>query len=297
MNAGKVKLGIAPIGWSNDDMPELGGHIAFEQCVSEMALAGYEGCEVGRKFPKGPEVLLPALNLRHLRICNAWFSAYLTTRPLEQNISAFRAHCGFLNVVGAKVVGISEQGGSIQGDKSMPVFERKPVFGQTEWDLLFDGVRALSACAAEYGIALTYHHHMGTGVQTTEETRRLLDGTDPTDLGLLYDTGHFALSGEDPAAALEEFLPRVKHVHLKDVRADVAVRVRNNGMSFLDAVRAGVFTVPGDGSIDFRPIFDQLDRAGYTGWMVVEAEQDPAKANPLEYAIKGRRYISQNTGL
>ena len=297
MNPERIKLGIAPIGWTNDDMPELGGHIPFEQCISEMALAGYDGCEVGGKFPKSPEALLPALNLRRLRICNAWFSAHLTTRPLEANVAAFRAHCAFLNVVGAKIVGISEQGGSVQGDRAVSVFERKPVFGRPEWHLLFEGIRVFAGYAAEYGITLTYHHHMGTGVQTVEETRRLLEGTDSGDLGLLYDTGHFALSGEDPAVALAEFLPRARHVHLKDVRPAVAERVRNNGMSFLDAVRAGVFTVPGDGGLDFVPIFDQLDRGGYSGWMVVEAEQDPSKANPLEYAIKGRRYISEKTGL
>lgn len=297
MDAHRVKLAIAPIGWTNDDLPELGGEIPFEQCVSEMALAGYAGCEVGGKYPKNPDVLNAALALRGLRICNAWFSAYLTTESVEDNVTRFREQCVFLRAVGASVVGISEQGGSVQGNPDLPVFETKPVFGDPEWSLLADGIAVLARHAAEFGITLTYHHHMGTGVQTIEETRKLLEITDPDDLGLLFDTGHFAMSGEDPAAALREFLPRVRHIHLKDIRLTVADKARNNRMSFLDAVKEGVFTVPGDGDLDFEPVFRLLEESGYEGWMVVEAEQDPAKANPLEYAQKGRRYIREKTGL
>lgn len=297
MKAKDVRLAIAPIGWTNDDMPELGGEIPFEQCISEMALAGYSGCEVGGKFPRNPDVLNRALSLRGLSVCNAWFSAYLTTRPLGETVDAFRAHCRFLKSVGAKVAGMSEQGRSVQGDPAVPVLDSKPLFEEGEWKALTDGISVLAGHAAEFGITLTYHHHMGTGVQTIAETRRLLEETDPSELGLLFDTGHFAMSGEDPAAALEEFLPRVRHVHLKDLRRTVAEQVEREHMSFLNAVRAGVFTVPGDGDIDFAPVFGLLERGGYRGWMVVEAEQDPAKANPLEYAMKGRSYIREKTGL
>ena len=293
----KVRVAIAPIGWTNDDMPELGGEIPFEQCVSEMALAGYEGCEIGGKFPKDAAVLKRALDLRGLQVCNAWFSAFLTTRPLEDTVGPFRRQCGFLRSLGTSVIGMSEQGKSVQGDPKVSVHDAKPVFTDDEWTALTKGIHELAGHASEFGITLAYHHHMGTGVQTVEETRRLLESTDESELSLLYDTGHFAMSGEDPAEALEEFLPRVGHVHLKDVRRAVADRVRSEHVSFLGAVRAGVFTVPGDGGIDYGPLFKLLEDASYEGWLVVEAEQDPALANPLEYAMKGRRYIRETAGV
>jgi inosose dehydratase len=297
MDSNLVRLGIAPIGWTNDDMPELGGEIPFEQCVSEMALAGYEGTEVGGKYPKDPTALTSALSLRKLQVCNAWCSTFLTSKPIDFTVNAFREQCAFLRAVGATVVGISEQGGSVQGDPAIPVLKGKPIFDDGAWTSLADGIKILAGHAREFGITLTFHHHMGTGVQTAAETRKLLDMTDPDDLGLLFDTGHFAMSGELPVAVLEEFLPRVRHVHLKDLRPNIAERVRSEDLSFLDAVRAGVFTVPGDGSIDYAPIFSLLEGAGYKGWMVVEAEQDPAIANPLEYAMKGRAYIRNTAGL
>ena len=297
MDSNLVRLGIAPIGWTNDDMPELGGEIPFEQCVSEMALAGYEGTEVGGKYPKDPTALNNALSLRKLQVCNAWCSTFLTSKPIDFTVNAFREQCAFLRAVGATVVGISEQGGSVQGDPAIPVLKGKPIFDDDAWTSLADGIKILAAHAREFGITLTFHHHMGTGVQTAAETRKLLDMTDPDDLGLLFDTGHFAMSGESPVAILEEFLPRVRHVHLKDLRPNIAERVRSEDLSFLDAVRAGVFTVPGDGSIDYAPVFSLLEGAGYKGWMVVEAEQDPAIANPLEYAMKGREYIRDTAGL
>ncbi len=297
LDSNKVSVAIAPIGWTNDDMPELGGHIPFEQCVSEMALAGYAGCELGSQFPTDPAVLKRELSLRGLAVCNAWFSAFLTTPPLEETVNAFRRRCALLRGLGARVIGISEQGRSIQGRIDVPVYEAKPVFDEREWRALTDGIRTLAHHASEFGLTPVYHHHMGTGVQTVDETRRLLAETDPGDLSLLFDTGHFAMSGEDPAAALEEFLPRVAHVHLKDLRRNIAEKARRERMSFLDAVRAGVFTVPGDGDIDFAPLFDLLAHADYRGWMVVEAEQDPRRANPLEHAIKAREHIRTTAGI
>ena len=216
LNPDKVKLAIAPIGWTNDDMPDLGAENTFEQCISEMALAGFSGSEIGNKYPSDPAVLKPYLDIRGLQICNAWFSS----------------------------------------------------------------------------------HHMGTGVQTAEEIDRVMELTDPELVFLLFDSGHLTFAGIDPVPVLEKYARRVKHVHLKDVRLDVYNnRVVPEHMSFLDAVRAGVFTVPGDGDVDFKPIFDILDRTGYEGWVVVEAEQDPAKANPFAYAVKARKYIKEVAGL
>jgi len=293
---GTVKLAIAPIGWTNDDLPELGGEIPFEQCVSEMALAGFQGSEVGNKYPKDPAVLNKALKLRGLTICNAWFSSFLTTKPLKEVEKDFIAHRDFLHAVGARVIGAAEQGNSIQG-KPLPIFDAKPVYTKDQWKMVADGLNRLGQLAQEKGMQLTYHHHMGTGVQTAEEIDTLMEMTEPGLCDLLYDTGHLVFAGEDHLAVLKKWAPRIKHVHLKDVRPEVVARARKEKWSFLQAVKAGAFTVPGDGSIDFVPVFDALKKADYSGWWVVEAEQDPAKANPLEYAVKARTYIRSKAGI
>jgi inosose dehydratase len=292
-----VQLAIAPIGWTNDDLPELGGNIPFEQCVSEMALAGFTGCEVGNKYPRDPAVLNKHLALRGLTICNAWFSSFLTTKPYAEVEEAFIKHRDFLHSVGARVIGAAEQGYSIQGCQNLPIFAAKPNFTDGAWKHLCSGLNRLGERAAEKGMLLTYHHHMGTGVQTSSEIDRLMDGTDPERLGLLYDTGHLVFSGDDHLAVLRKWKDRIKHVHLKDVRMDILSRVKDRKLSFLTAVQEGVFTVPGDGDIDFVPVFEELKKVQYSGWWVVEAEQDPALANPLEYAIKARRYIRDKAGI
>ena len=291
-----VKLAIAPIGWTNDDLPELGGQIPFEQCVSEMALAGFVGSEVGNKYPKDPEVLNKALAMRGLTICNAWFSSFLTTQPYAEVEKEFIKHRDYLHAVGARVIGAAEQGHSIQG-LDLPVFDKKPTFTDDEWKRLAEGLNKLGERAQEKGMTLTYHHHMGTGVQTAAEIDRLMTTTQTGLLDLLYDTGHLVFAGEDHMAVLAKWGSRIKHVHLKDVRPAVVKKIKKEKKSFLSAVKAGAFTVPGDGSIDFVPVFEALKDLGYKGWWVVEAEQDPAIANPLEYAIKARAYIRQKAGI
>lgn len=294
----KVKLGIAPIAWTNDDLPELGGENTFEQCVSEMALAGYTGSEVGNKYPKDPAVLKPMLDLRGIRICNAWFSTLFTSEEAEVTYEAFIQHRDFLHEMGAKVIGCSEQGNSIQGtDKA--VFDHKPIYTEAEWQKVAEGMNHLALLAEEKGMKVCFHHHMGTGVQTPEEIDEFMNRTNDN-VYLLFDSGHLVYSEGDVAAAyevLEKHVNRTVHVHLKDVRMEEVARVKDQGLCFLDGVKNGTFTIPGDGVIDFDPIFDILDRAGYEGWMVVEAEQDPAKANPFEYAVKARKYIQSHTGL
>ncbi|AQX55603.1 myo-inosose-2 dehydratase [Priestia flexa] len=294
---GVIKLGIAPIAWTNDDMPELGGENTFEQCISEMALAGFKGSEVGNKYPRDVTVLKKALSHRRLEIASAWFSTYLTTKPLEETVSAFINHRDFLHAMGASVIVVSEQGRSIQGLMDTPLFDEKPQFTEDEWQRLALGLNHLGMLAKEKDMHIVYHHHMGTGVQTTSEIDRLMEMTDPELVHLLFDTGHLVFSGEDPLCILKKYLPRIKHVHLKDVRRDVVEAVKAKKWSFLQAVRQGVFTVPGDGSINFEPIFEQLADSDYTGWFVVEAEQDPAVANPFEYALKARQFIREKSGL
>ena len=282
----KVKLGIAPIAWTNDDMPDLGKENTFEQCVSEMALAGFTGSEVGNKYPKDPEVLKKALELRGVEICNQWFSSFLITKPFEEVEKEFRAQLAFLKAMGAKVIGASEQSYSVQGQLDTPIFGHKYEMNDAEWDTFCTGMNKLGKIAKEeYGIALTFHHHMGTVVQSLAEVDRMMENTDPEYVSLLFDTGHFTYCGEDPLEVV------------KDVRPEVVERVKKENMSFLAGVRAGAFTIPGDGCIDYDPIFKVLEDAGYEGYMVVEAEQDPAKANPLEYAIRARKFIAEKTGL
>ncbi|NRT91116.1 myo-inosose-2 dehydratase [Clostridium beijerinckii] len=295
LNTEKVKLGICPIGWTNDDMPDLGKENTFEQAVSEMALAGFKGTEVGNKYPKDVNVLKKALDIRNLQIASAWFSSFLTTKPYEETEKEFIAHRDFLHEMGAKVIVVSEQGHSIQGEMDTPIFDEKYYFNEEEWKLLADGLNKLGRLAEDKGMKIVYHHHMGTGVQTTDEIDKLMSMTDENLVYLLFDTGHLVYSGENPIAILNKYANRIKHVHLKDIRADVLEKVKKEKMSFLMGVREGSFTVPGDGCIDFEPIFKILDENNYEGWILVEAEQDPAIANPFEYAIKARKYIKEKT--
>ncbi len=294
----KIRLGIAPIAWTNDDMPDLGAENTFEQCVSEMALAGFTGCEVGNKYPKDTAVLKHALELRGLGICNQWFSSFILTKPMEEVEADCRKQLAFLKEMGAKIIGFSEQSYSVQGQMETPVFGHKYVLNDAEWKKLCEGLNYLGKIAKEeYGISLTYHHHMGTVVQSLAETDRLMEGTDPAYVSLLFDSGHFAYCGEDPAAIIKKYIGRIKHIHLKDIRQDVVDRVKAENLSFLKGVRLGAFTVPVDGCIDFEPIFKTIEESGYEGFMLVEAEQDPAVANPLEYAIKARKFIKEKTGI
>lgn len=292
-----IKLGIAPIAWTNDDMPDLGAENTFKQCVSEMALAGYTGCEVGSQYPKDPAVLKAALELRGLEICNQWFSSYLITKPFAEVERSCRAQLAFLQAMGSKIIGFSEQSYSLQG-QPVPIFGHKYQMNSDEWSTLCAGLNRLGQISwEEYGIRLTYHHHIGTVVQNPDEVDRLLENTDSAYVSLLYDTGHFAYCGADPLDMVQKYITRIRHVHLKDIRPAAVDRVHREGLSFLEGVRLGTFTVPGDGSIHFDPIFSVLDQSGYEGYLLVEAEQDPAKADPLAYAIKARRFLAEKTGL
>lgn len=292
-----MPVGIAPIGWTNDDMPQLGGENTFEQCVSEAALAGFAGTEVGGKFPGDPAVLRRALELRGLRIASQWFSSFLCETPYEENEKAFSAQLDFLAAVGANRVNVCELTRNLFASEESMFGPAKPVASDAEWKKLAAGLDRLGAVAADRGFKLCFHHHMATVVQTVAETRRLLESTDPRRVHLCYDSGHFTFSGEDAAAACGEFVGRIGHVHLKDIRRDRMERAVREGFSFRRSVLENCFTVPGDGCVDFPAVFSALDRGGYEGWLLVEAEQDPAKANPFEYALKARQYIRAATGL
>lgn len=292
----KIKLGIAPIGWTNDDLPELGGHIPLEQCLDEMAQTHFEGCELGNKFPRDPELLHPLLKARHLDLASGWFSSFFTENDPKTTVDAFVQHRDFLYAMGAKVIVVCECGHAVQG-KAVPVFSTKPIFNETQWDLLVTGLEILGRLAQEKEMRLVYHYHMGTGVQTRNDIDQLMTRTSPEWVALLVDTGHLVYAGDDPLSLIQAYPERVKHVHLKDIRKTVLDQVHSQHMSFLDSVKAGVFTVPGDGMIDFPPLFEALQQQNFQGWFIVEAEQDPEKANPLEYARKARNFLYETLNL
>lgn len=288
----RLKIGIAPIGWTNDDMPDLGAEIEFEQCIDEMSIARYQGTEIGNKFPKDPKVLKDSLADKGLVVANSWHSTYILTCHKDDVEEDFRRKCQFLREVGAKIVGVSEQSYSIQG-KGIGVFDNKYYMSLTEWDKLAQGLNALGEIALEYDISLAFHHHMGTVVQDEEEIDTLMRLTDRGLVNLLYDTGHLAYQGIDYIEILHRYIDRVKHIHLKDIRQSVIEQVRREGLSFLEGVRMGTFTVPGDGDLDFDKVMSIIASSQYNGWLLVEAEQDPKKAEPLEYALKAREYIDK----
>lgn len=293
----KINLGIAPLGWTNDDMSWLGAENTFEQCISEIRLAGFAGTEVGSKFPTDPAILMQALNLRELSIASQWFSSFLCEQPYEENERAFMAQLDFLAAVGASRVNVCELTRNLFDTKLSMYGEAKPVANDEEWSKLCDGLNKMGRIANDRGFKLCFHHHMATVVQSVAETRRLMENTDPQSVYLCFDTGHFTMAGEDAAKACREFATRVGHVHLKDIRKPQLMRATQEGFYFRQAVLEHCFTVPGDGFVDFPSVFAILEETGYEGWFVVEAEQDPAKSNPFEYALKARRYIREQTGL
>jgi inosose dehydratase len=286
-----ILWGIAPIGWRNDDIPEIGAENTLQHLLSDIVVAGFQGTEVGGFFPEA-KVLNKELSLRNLKIAGQWFSSFLIRDGLKEVSKDFHKHCSNLQQVNAAVAVVSEQTYSIQGIKKN-VFTEKPYFSDEEWGVLCQGLNELGKIAEQYDLKLVFHHHMGTGVQTLEEIDRLLANTDPKHVHLLYDTGHIYVSDLDYMTLLKKHMDRIKHVHFKDVRANKLDECRAHGESFLQSFLQGMFTVPGDGCIDFTEVYQTLLDHNYKGWVVIEAEQDPAKAHPLEYALIARKYIDE----
>lgn len=281
-----VKLGTHPIAWTNDDLPELGGETPLETCLAEAREAGFVGIEKGGKFPNDPEALKAVLARHGLELTSGWYGGELRRRSVEDEIAAMRPHFDLLKACGCKVVVWAETSGTVQGQRNVPVADR-PVMAEDEWRGYLEKLGRLADWMAGEGVAMSFHHHMGTVVERAHEVDRLMAGT-PASVGLLFDTGHLAFAGDDPVAVARRWAERVNHVHCKDVRPEVVRRAREERWSFLDAVVNGVFTVPGDGGgVDFAAALEPLAKAGYGGWVICEAEQDPAKAHPLTYAKKG----------
>ena len=292
----RVFIGITPTCWTNDDFPGLGEEIPFEQCVSEMALAGYQGCSVGHKYPRDPNELRAALDLRGLRVSEPWASTFFLAADMEERTMAdFHDQLNFIKTMGGTDVVVAEQTGAVH-QRPVSLLPNRPIMSEAQWKTLTAGLNRLGRIAHDAGMRLCYHHHLGTVVQSRADVDRLMAETDPALVFLLLDTGHLYCAGDDPLAMTRAYATRIKHVHLKDIRSDVWKRVQKKHGSFFDGVMDGFFTVPGDGVIDFRPILQTLSDAGYEGWLMVEAEQDARKAHPLTYAKQARAYLRDIIG-
>lgn len=286
-----ILWGIAPIGWRNDDIPEIGAGNTLQHLLSDIVVARFQGTEVGGFFPE-PSILNKELGLRNLRIAGKWFSSFILRDGIEKTAEEFTEHCEYLREVGADVAIVSEQTYSVQG-LDIDVFKKKPYFTDEEWETLCGGLNRLGKIVDEHGLTLVYHHHLGTGVQTAEEVDRLMENTDREHVHLLYDTGHAYISDGDYMPMLNKHIDRIKHVHFKDARLEIMEQCKKEGKSFQQSFLQGMFTVPGDGCIDFTDVYRTLLKHDYSGWIVIEAEQDPDVANPLEYALMARQYIDR----
>ncbi|MCG3722025.1 myo-inosose-2 dehydratase [Vibrio cincinnatiensis] len=286
-----VQLGINPLTWTNDDMPTLGAETSLETCLSEGKQAGFAGFELGNKFPRQASVLGPILASHDLKLVSGWYSMELLTRSVEEEIEAVQEHLTLLRELGATVMVACEVTNCIHGAKETPVHLR-PLFPAERWGEYGRKLTEFAQYTQSQGVQIAYHHHMGTVIETAQDIDNLMKHTGP-EVGLLLDTGHLTFAGEDPVKVAQCWAKRINHVHCKDIRKDVLADVKNRKLSFLDSVLEGVYTVPGDGCIDYPAVFHVLKEVNYTGWLVVEAEQDPAIAHPLTYATLGYNNLSK----
>ncbi len=288
-----VRIGINPISWMNDDLPSLGGDTPLETALSEGRQIGYEGFELGNKFPKDGPALKAKLGEFGLACISGWYSGFLAEGDVAAEVERCQAHMRRLQYNDAKVVVYGECAGTIQGQIDTPLARRPRFASEALWQAYGQRLNAFGAhLQSSYGITLAYHHHMGAYVESPQDVDQLMAVTDPAQVGLLFDTGHAWYGGAtDPVALLQKHVARVVHVHCKDVRAEVVAQARNDGWSFLTGVLNGTFTVPGDGVIDFDAVLSTLHAAGYEGWLVVEAEQDPAVAPSYRYAAMGYQHL------
>jgi inosose dehydratase len=286
-----VKLGINPITWTNDDVPELGGDISLETCLAETRAAGYAGTELGGKFPRSAAELSPILQNYRLELVSGWYDGGILDRDVGAEFDRILPHLALLRDFGCKVVVYADTSRGRHDGIYQPISQR-PRLSDEEWPAYGAKLTALAEQMATFGVGMAFHHHMGTIVESDGEIDRLMAETGEA-VGLLFDTGHCLFAGGDPSSLLRRHVRRVVHFHCKDVRPDVLKTARSTDMSFMDSVMDGIFTVPGDGCVAFQPLLKQLQEARYEGWLVVEAEQDPRKANPLSYATLGYKNLRQ----
>ena len=290
----KLRLGMSPISWTNDDLPQLGGETSLETCLIETRQAGFTGTETGGKFPKDAAALSAVLGGHDLALVSGWYSGTLINNSLEAELDQIAPQLELFKQCGAAVIVYGETYETVQ-NRQERVLNSRPKLADFDSAAYGRRLTALAEHCAEAGVPLTFHHHMGTAVETEAELDQLMAHTGPA-VNLLLDTGHLVFAGGDNLRVIKNHGHRINHVHTKDIRADVLAAVDKDKQSFLDCVLDGVFTVPGDGLIDYDPIMAALHDTGYEGWVIIEAEQDPAKANPLVYAKMGHQALSSALG-
>ena len=288
--AGPLRFGVAPIAWSNSDLPQLGGDTTLETCLRESRKAGFSGTETGVKFPMDAGFLAPLLQKHKLALVSGWFSGELLRKTVKAEQARILAQMETFKALGAPVLVYAETTGTVQNKIDIPL-SRRPRLPDEEFKEYGRKLTQLAEWMADFGVPMTYHHHMGTVIENQREIDLLMANTGKA-VGLLLDTGHLRFAGGDIAETTRKHGRRINHVHCKDLRSDVLKVARQKDQSFLAAILDGVFTVPGDGFIDYHAFARLLFAIGYEGWVVVEAEQDPAKAPPLEYSRIGHRHLT-----
>jgi inosose dehydratase len=285
------RFGISPINWVNEDVLELGDHYTCEDVLSDMQKLGFEGTEFCRKFPRDVKILKKILADKGLVLTSQWKSVLFSDLNFrERELQAFKEHTDFLKAMGCQYVVACEISNSFQDPRKKGNGPVAPLTDE-EWNNMVDGLHEAGKYCRDNGMQLVYHYHAGTVVEKPQEIRRLMETTDPELVNLLYDTGHAYYGGSDPLELLQTYFDRIKYIHLKDVRQEVLDWTRKNQIPFTTAIPKGLYTVPGDGCIDFKPILKELIERKYEGWLIIEAEQDPSLANPYEYALKAKEYI------
>jgi inosose dehydratase len=287
----ELKFGMSPISWSNDDLPQLGGETSLETCLRETRQAGYTGTELGGKFPKDRESLGKVLAEHDLRLVSGWYSGLLLNNNLKTELERVKPQLELYGSLGAPVLVYGETYETVQNRRHEPLVN-KPVLPESEFAAYGERLTGLAEYCASQGVALTFHHHMGTAVETERELDLTMANTGDA-VGLLIDTGHLLFAGGDILAVIDRYGNRINHVHAKDIRSAVLESVDREKDSFLDCVLKGVFTVPGDGMIDYHAVMQALADKQYEGWIIVEAEQDPTEADPYEYACIGYQALKQ----
>ncbi len=285
-----VKLGINPIAWSNDDLPSLGAETSLESCLSDSRQAGFFGVELGNKFPRQARLLEPLLKKHQLALVSGWYSMRLLQRTVAEEIKAVQPHLQLLKALAANVMVCCEVSGAIHAQQHIGLSKRSVLSDNQDADF-YKKVDEFAHYLEDNEVQMAYHHHMGTIIESEQDIDGLMENT--KSMGLLLDTGHLVYADGDWRNIMNSWGNRINHVHCKDIRETVLKDVKNRDLSFLDAVLNGVFTVPGDGVIDYVEILKGLKKNDYQGWLVVEAEQDPIIAHPLTYATIGYQYLNQ----
>lgn len=288
-----ILFGTNPIAWTNDDDHSIGEHLTLDDCLSDCRTIGFDGIEKGHLMPDDGAALKARLGDYGLRFVGAWHSTNLLVNDLDTEKAALMRTIAMIRDAGGDHINACECSNTVHGQDGVAVNDR-PVMGDAEWQRFSQGYEALSAFAAAQGVTMGYHHHMGTIIESPQDIDRFMAMAGPA-TRLLLDTGHCLFGGGDPAEMARKYMDRVTHIHAKNIRRPVMEQVRVENLSFLEGVRRGVFTVPGDpeGCVDFPPVLEAAAKAGYQGWLVIEAEQDSAVRDPRHYQGMGNTALRE----